>query len=121
MHSTPIQTPQQGRDPSAVLPARPVLRVDVLLALGAIGLGVVSLVTLSSLSHSQMVRQGAFLAVGLVVMLGLSRIDYSRLRELKWGLYVILIGAILLVIGLGHSISGTGSTRSIATVDWCCW
>ena len=114
MHSTPIQTPQQGRDPSAVLPARPVLRVDVLLALGAIGLGVVSLVTLSSLSHSQMVRQGAFLAVGLVVMLGLSRIDYSRLRELKWGLYVILIGAILLVIGLGHSISGTGSTRSIA-------
>ena len=114
MNRTPIQTPQQGRDPAAVLPARPVLRVDVLLALGAIGLGVVSLVTLSSLSHSQMVRQGAFLAVGLVVMLGLSRIDYSRLRELKWGLYVILIGAILLVIGLGHSISGTGSTRSIA-------
>jgi len=113
MHSTPIQTPQQGRDPSAVLPARPVLRVDVLLALGAIGLGIVSLVTLADLSHAQMVRQGAFLGAGLVLMLGLSRIDYSRLREIKWGLYVILIGAIVLVIGLGHSISGTGSTRSI--------
>ena len=114
MNTTPIQTPQQGRDPSAVLPARPVLRVDLLLALGAIGLGVVSLVTLAGLSHAQTVRQGAFLALGVVLMLGLSRIDYSRLRELKWGLYVILIGAILLVIGVGHSISGTGSTRSIA-------
>ena len=113
MNTTPIQTPQQGRDPSAVLPSRPVLRVDLLLAFGAIGLGVVSLVTLADLSHAQMVRQAAFLAVGLVLMLGLSRIDYSRLRELKWGLYVILIGSILLVIGLGHSISGTGSTRSI--------
>jgi len=96
MNTTPIQTPQQGRDPSSVLPSRPVLRVDVLLAFGAIGLGVVSLVTLADLSHAQMVRQAAFLTVGVVLMLGLSRIDYSRLRELKWGLYVILIGAILL-------------------------
>ena len=114
MNTTPIQTPQQGRDPSSVLPSRPVLRVDLLLAVGAIGLGIVSLLTLADLSHAQMVRQAAFLAVGVVLMLSLSRIDYSRLRELKWGLYVILIGAILLVIGLGHSISGTGSTRSIA-------
>ena len=114
MNTTPIQTPQQGRDPSSVLPSRPVLRVDLLLAVGAIGLGIVSLVTLADLSHAQMVRQAAFLAVGVVLMLSLSRIDYSRLRELKWGLYVILIGAILLVIGLGHSISGTGSTRSIS-------
>jgi len=111
--NTPIQTPAQGRDPTSVLPARPMLHIDLLLALGAIGLGVVSLVTLADLSHSQMVRQGAFLGLGLVAMLGLSRVDYSRLRELKWGLYVILVGAILMVIGLGHSISGTGSTRSI--------
>ncbi len=114
MNTTPIQTPQQGRDPAAVLPMRPVIRFDLLLALGAIGLGVVSLVTLADLSHTQMVRQGAFLAVGLALMLGLSRIDYSRLRELKWGLYVILIVVILMVIAVGHSISGTGSTRSIA-------
>ena len=111
--NTPIQTPQQGRDPAAVLPARAMLRVDLLLALGAIGLGVSSLVTLADLSHTQMVRQAAFLGLGLVLMAVLSRIDYSRLRELKWGIYVILIGAILMVIGLGHSISGTGSTRSI--------
>jgi rod shape determining protein RodA len=113
MGSSPIQTPQQGRDPASVLPLRPQLRIDPLLALAAIGLGVMSLVTLSDLSHAQMVRQAAFLAVGLVLMAAISRVDYSRLRELKWGIYVILIGVILLVMAIGHSISGV-STRSIS-------
>ena len=58
-----------------------------------------------------MVRQGVYLGGGLVVMLVMSRFDYSRLRELKWGIYVILIGAILVVLGVGHSVGG--STRSI--------
>jgi len=57
------------------------------------------------------VRQGVYLGAGLVAMLAISRFDYSRLRELKWGLYVMLILAILVVLGVGHSING--STRSI--------
>jgi rod shape determining protein RodA len=113
MNTTPIQTPQQGRDPAAVLPRRPVLRIDLLLLAASVGLGAISLVTLSKISHSQTVRQAAFLGAGLVVMLALSRVDYSRLRELKWGLYVIMIGSILVVLAVGHSISGTSSTRSI--------
>jgi rod shape determining protein RodA len=44
-------------------------------------------------------------------MLVLSRVDYSRLRELKYGLYVTLMGAILLVLALGFEAKG--STRSI--------
>ena len=59
-----------------------------------------------------MVRQGIYLGAGA----GrdgrlMSRFDHLRLRELKWGLYVILIAAILVVLGVGHSIGG--STRSI--------
>ena len=32
-------------------------------------------------------RQGIYAAIGLVVAIGLSRIDYSRLREYKYGMY----------------------------------
>ena len=111
MVSGAIQTPQRGRDPGTLAPRSLRLGLDPALTLAAIGLGIVSLVTLGGISHAQMVRQGLYLGVGLVAMLVLSRFDYSRLRELKWGLYVILIGAILVVLGVGHSIGG--SMRSI--------
>jgi rod shape determining protein RodA len=113
MATRAIQTPQPGRDPTALLPRRPVLRIDLMLLFAAVGLSVCSLVTLGGISHSQMVRQGAYLGVGVLIMLVLSRVDYSRLRELKWGLYVILLGAVLLVLGIGRSIGGI-STRSIS-------
>ena len=108
-----IHTPQQGRDPALLAPRMPALRLDPLLVLAAIGLGIWSLVTLNEISHAEMVRQGVYLGIGLVLMLALARVDYSRLRELKWGLYVILILSILLVMGIGHSIAGV-STRSIS-------
>jgi len=111
MAATAIQDPQQGRDPASLGLRMPRLGIDPVLTLASIGLGVASLVTLGGLSHAQMVRQGLFLGVGLVLMLVMSRFDYSRLRELKWGFYVILIGAILLVLGAGHSTAG--STRAI--------
>ena len=111
MAATAIQDPKQGRDLDSVGLRMPRLGIDPMLTLAAIGLGVASLVTLGGLSHAQMVRQALFLGVGLVLMLVMSRFDYSRLRELKWGFYVILIGAILVVIGVGHSTAG--STRAI--------
>ena len=46
--------------------------------------GGASLVVLNPISHGQMVRQAAFLGAGAILMVALSRIDYSRLRELKW-------------------------------------
>jgi rod shape determining protein RodA len=111
MATRAIQDPQLERDPAALLPRMPRLGLDPLLTLATIGLAVASLVTLDGLSHSQMVRQALFLGVGFLVMLVISRFDYSRLRELKWGLYLILLAAILVVLGVGHSLGG--STRSI--------
>jgi rod shape determining protein RodA len=112
MAADAIQTPQQGRDPASLARRSLRLGLDPLLTLAAIGLGIVSLVTLDGISHSEMVRQAAYLGAGLLAMLAISRFDYSRLRELKWGLYVILLAAIVVVIGAGHSIGGV-STRSI--------
>ena len=108
---TATSTPPPGRDPSTLGPRLPPLMLDPLIALAVIGLGVISLVTLEGISHAQMARQAVYLGAGFIIMVAISRFDYSRLRELKWGLYVILIGAIMVVLGIGHSVGG--STRSI--------
>jgi rod shape determining protein RodA len=109
MVTNPIQ---RGRDPASVLPRTINIGLDPVLTLAAVGLGIASLVVLGGISHAQMVRQAGYLGVGLVAMLVMSRFDYSRLRELKWGLYLIMIGSILVVLAVGKSISGV-STRSI--------
>jgi rod shape determining protein RodA len=58
-----------------------------------------------------MLRQLVYVIVGLVLMFALSRFDYSRLREWKWGVYGFLIGSVLLVYALGFS--ARGSKRAI--------
>jgi rod shape determining protein RodA len=49
--------------------------------------------------------------VGILLMLLISRFDYSRLREWKLGVYGLMIGTILLVYALGFS--ARGSKRAI--------
>jgi rod shape determining protein RodA len=56
-------------------------------------------------------RQAVYLLVGVALMVAVARIDYSRLRELKHGLYALLIGSILAVFALGRS--ALGSQRAI--------
>jgi rod shape determining protein RodA len=57
-------------------------------------------------------RQGVYFGVGLLLAAILARIDYSRLRELKYGLYGVLIVTIVLVSALGSV--ARGSRRAIA-------
>src|SRR5919199_86793 len=52
-------------------------------------------------------RQIAYGVVGLVLMAVLARFDYSRLRELKLGLYSGMIGLILLTLALGPATRGS--------------
>ena len=111
----PIQLP--GEDESV---ARSIaLPFDPLLALATVGLCVCSLVTLASGTRDDIAgqprfyvdRQGLYFLVGLALMVALARMDFSRLRELKYGLYAALIGSIVLVLGLGRA--ARGSTRAI--------
>jgi rod shape determining protein RodA len=53
------------------------------------------------------IRQSAYGVVGIVVMLLFARFDYSRLRELKIGLYALMIGMILLVFALAGATRGS--------------
>ena len=96
-----------------------VVRVDPLLLLATLGLIAASVyfvhrATLNDIAGDPnyfMYRQLAYAGVGLVLMFLISRLDYSRLREWKWGIYAFLITSILLVYGLGFT--ARGSRRAI--------
>jgi rod shape determining protein RodA len=54
-----------------------------------------------------------YLVVGAVGMLVLSRVDYGRLRPLKYGIYAAMILSILAVFGLGHAANGAQRAISL--------
>jgi rod shape determining protein RodA len=57
-------------------------------------------------------RQAIYLVIGGLFMLVLARVDYSRLRPLKNGIYALLILSILAVLAAGHAANG--SQRAIS-------
>src|SRR5213075_1426815 len=95
------------------------------LALAGIGIMICSLVTLHAATAGGrgyrpdipgnpdyfVNRQGIYFVVGTLMAIGLSRLDYSRLRELKYGLYALLMASILLVLAVGSVAKG--AQRSI--------
>ena len=86
--STPI-TP--ASEPPPLVPREWRLRLDPLLLLATIGLAVCSVIVINGATTDDVpgapdyyvVRQAIFAAVGVVLMYAASRLDYSRLRELK--------------------------------------
>ena len=53
------------------------------------------------------IRQSLYAAVGIVVMLAVARIDYSRFREIRVGLYSLMIASITLVLVFGAAARGS--------------
>ena len=90
------------------------LPFDPLLLLATLGLLACSLITLAGATKEDIPgspdyfvnRQAIFAGVGLIGMVVLARIDYSRFRELTWGLYALLIVSILAVFAVGSSTRG---------------
>ncbi len=111
---------QTADDEAVVAPRRAViLPLDPLLTLAVLGLALCSVYTLRDASRYDVAgqpmfyanRQAIYLIAGGVLMLGLSRFDYSRLREFKYGVYGLLLASILAVLGLGQA--ARGSQRAI--------
>jgi rod shape determining protein RodA len=107
--------------PSIRVPLGLRLPFDPLLALATIGLVAASLVTLGASTrndvpgdpHYYVTRQGVFVAIGVIAAIVLSRIDYSRLRELKYGVYGLMMFGLLAVTVFGGNTRG--SRRAIQT------
>jgi len=117
MPLSPITAPDSAPpEPSRRLRAP----LDPLLTLAVLGLAACSLVTLGDATrnlipgapHYYVDRQGVYLAVGVLLMVILSRIDYSRFRLLGRGVYAALILSILAVLAVGHT--ARGSQRAIS-------
>ena len=97
------------------------LPLDPLLTLAAIGLGIASIMTLGTATRElipgdpnyYIKRQAIYLVVGGLFMLVLSRIDYARLRQLKNGIYALLLLSILAVLAAGHATNGAQRAISL--------
>jgi rod shape determining protein RodA len=53
------------------------------------------------------VRQSIYAVVGIALMLAVARVDYSRFRELRVGIYTAMVGLIVLVLVLGTAARGS--------------
>jgi rod shape determining protein RodA len=104
---TPIVDPAEQRtSPRRATPN--LLRIDPILLLAVLGLGTCSIMAISESRFADLAtRQGVYFGIGLLFVLVLSQVDYSRLRELKWGLYGLMLALILTVLALGGVTRGS--------------
>ena len=92
-----------------------VLRLDFTLLAGAIGLIAFSIFTLGEATagdipgnpHYYVIRQSIYAVVGVALMLAVARVDYSRFRELRVGLYSALVFTICLVFVFAEATRGS--------------
>jgi rod shape determining protein RodA len=92
-----------------------ILGLDPLLFLAALGLIGFSLFTLKAVTggdvphdpYFYVVRQAIYAVLGLALMLAIARVDYSRFRELRVGLYTAMMASIILVLLLGQATRGS--------------
>jgi rod shape determining protein RodA len=103
-----------------------VFRIDPLMLLATIGLIAASIYVVSNATQDDIpgdpnyfaYRQAAYAGVGFVLMLLMTRFDYSRLREWKLGIYAFLIAAILLVYAVGASARGSKRAISLPFISF---
>ena len=111
MQSAVIDSPaREPVDARARLP-----RLDPLLLLAVIGLVACSIYTIWTATEGDVegspyhyvIRQSIYAAVGFALMLAAATFDYSRLRELKMGVYAGMIGSIGLVFLVATATRGS--------------
>jgi rod shape determining protein RodA len=115
LSSHPIQPASEP--PPPLVPREWRLRLDPLLLLATLGLVACSLVALNGATANDVVgkpdyyvtRQAVYAGVGVVLMYVLSRVDYSRLRELRYPIYGVLIALLVLVLGIAQTTRGTNA------------
>jgi rod shape determining protein RodA len=89
--------------------------MDWPLTIAAIGLVIFSVFTLGQATqndvpgspHYYLDRQAIYAVLGVVGMLALTRIDYSRFRELRVGIYTFLCASVSLVFVFGFAARGS--------------
>jgi rod shape determining protein RodA len=115
LSSHPIQPASEP--PPPLVPREWRLRLDPLLLVATLGLVACSLIALRGATqndipgdpHYYVVRQGIYAGVGLILMYAVSRLDYSRLRELRYPIYGVMLGLLVLVLAIAAATRGARS------------
>jgi rod shape determining protein RodA len=89
--------------------------MDAVLGIAAVGLAAFSVFTLGQATlhdvpgspHYFLDRQAIYAVLGLIGMYLLARVDYSRFRELRVGLYTFLCASVSLVFVFGFAARGS--------------
>jgi rod shape determining protein RodA len=114
LSTTPIR---RSVDQATRSSARPRLLFDPLLLLATFGLVVISVIAIGGSTRTDIAgapnffahRQIAYAVIGTVLMLVISRFDYSRLREFKIGIYGLMIALNILPLLLAAATRGARS------------
>jgi rod shape determining protein RodA len=108
--------PRPFEQPRASLVSRTgFANLDPLMLVACFGLILFSIYTLSQATaddipgnpYYYVVRQAIYAVVGIALMLAVARVDYSRFRELRVGIYTVMIALIVLVLALGEATRGS--------------
>jgi rod shape determining protein RodA len=113
LSSHPIQPASEP--PPPLVPREWRLRLDPLLLLATLGLVAASVIALDGATQNDIPgdpnyyvhRQLAYAGVGIVLMYAVSRIDYSRLRELRYPVYGLMLALILVVLAIAGATRGS--------------
>jgi len=98
---------QRASPEASSIRPRTIFLIDPLLVLAAVGLTICSAVTLrGAFGSSYSDRQIAYAVAGFVIAVVLAQIDYTRLREYRYGLYALLIASNLSVYVIGRAALG---------------
>ena len=89
--------------------------IDGVMLGAAVGLIAFSVFTLATSTRDEIAgrpmyfveRQVFYAVVGIAMMVALSRIDYTRLRELRLTIYAAMLGSIALVLAVGTAVRGS--------------
>jgi rod shape determining protein RodA len=111
-----IPRPRPFEKPRTTLIERTgVLRLDLLLLAAGVGLIAFSIYTLGVATQDDVagnpyyyvVRQSIYAVVGIALMLAVARVDYSRFRELRVGIYTGMVATICLVLVFAEATRGS--------------
>ena len=89
--------------------------LDGVLLAASVGLIAFSIFTLASATSGEVAadplyfveRQSVYAVIGIVAMIAISHIDYTRLREVRVGIYTAMVASIALVLLVGSAIRGS--------------
>jgi rod shape determining protein RodA len=104
-----------------IAPRRPLVErlgltgIDGVMLAASVGLIAFSVFTLASATRHEVAanplyfvqRQVIYGVIGIAVMIAVSRIDYTRLRELRMSVYTAMVGSIAFVLLVGTAVRGS--------------